>query len=156
MVIWTRADLAYTMSVLAKYVNRPGWHHLAALKRVLRYLAGTADYSISWSKGVHLRNIVYGYVDASWADCPMTLQSVTGYVLYLNGGPIAWRCQKQSLVALSSLEAEYYAASAAPSLLQLTRCAATARSTSTCVCTSAGTRFVVGWWYLLTVLRQRC
>ena len=111
IVIWTSADLAYAMSVLAKYVNRPGWHDLAALKRILRYLAGTVDFSISWTRSLHLKNIVYGYVEASWADCPITRRSVTGFILYLNGGPIAWRCQKQSLVAFSSLEAEYYAAS---------------------------------------------
>ena len=50
-------------------------------------------------------------MDASWADCPFTRWSVTGYVIYLNGRPICWCTQKQSLVALSSLEAEYYAAS---------------------------------------------
>ena len=38
-------------------------------------------------------------------------KSSSGFIIMLNGGPIIWSSQKQSIVALSSAEAEYIAAS---------------------------------------------
>jgi hypothetical protein len=51
--------------------------------------------------------ILRGYVDASYASCPDTRRSRTGYVFFLAGGPVAWGSKRQSCVAKSSTEAEY-------------------------------------------------
>ena len=54
-----------------------------------------------------------GYSDADWASDIETRKSHSGYVFYLNGGPISWASNKQTTVALSSVESEYIALSSA-------------------------------------------
>ena len=53
------------------------------------------------------------YVDASHAADIDTRRSTTGYMFFMTGGPVSWQSCMQSTVALSSMEAEYMAASAA-------------------------------------------
>ena len=53
------------------------------------------------------------YVDASHAADIDTRRSTTGYIFFISGGPVSWQSRMQTTVALSSMEAEYMAASAA-------------------------------------------
>ena len=53
------------------------------------------------------------YVDASFAADLDTRRSTTGYVFKIAGGPLSWQSRMQTSVALSSMESEYMAASAA-------------------------------------------
>jgi len=46
----TRPDIAYSVSTLAKFSSNPCKQHWTALKRVMRYLKGTANYGIVYSK----------------------------------------------------------------------------------------------------------
>lgn len=48
------------------------------------------------------------FVDADWVS-QLHRHSMSGYIISLNGGPIAWSAQKQPLIALSTTEAEYIA-----------------------------------------------
>ena len=57
--------------------------------------------------------VVNGYVDASFDTDPDDSKSQTGYVFSLNGGAVSWCSSKQSVVAASTCEAEYIAASEA-------------------------------------------
>ncbi len=50
-------------------------------------------------------------MDADWPGCPDSRKSTTGYVLLFNGAVIAWKSKRQNVVALSSAEAEFMAAS---------------------------------------------
>ena len=52
-------------------------------------------------------NQVEGYVDVDWAADIDTHRSQSGYIFYLNGGPVSWHSKKQTTVALSTVEAEY-------------------------------------------------
>jgi hypothetical protein len=52
------------------------------------------------------------YADASFAVGPL-MQSVSGYVIYLNGSPLLWGSLKQTIIVDSSCSAEYVAASVA-------------------------------------------
>ena len=56
-------------------------------------------------------NTLWGWVDSDWAADKDTRRSQTGYVLMLNGGAISWRSLRQDSVSLSTIEAEYIAAS---------------------------------------------
>jgi hypothetical protein len=61
-----------------------------------------------------MANVLYGYVDADWASSDLiNRRSVTGFLMYLNGGVISWSSTVQKSVAKSTVEAEYYALSAA-------------------------------------------
>lgn len=46
----TRPDIQYAASLLSRFNNNPGKAHWIATKRVLRYLKGTMDYSITYTK----------------------------------------------------------------------------------------------------------
>lgn len=105
----TRPDIATAVNTLGSFNADPRPCHLRALKRIMRYLAGTAALGITYTRtedGV-FRLCVYS--DSDWAGDPSDRRSITGYVMQLCGGAISWYSKKQSTVSLSSTEAEYNA-----------------------------------------------
>ncbi len=53
--------------------------------------------------------MIFGAVDASFAMDPITRRSHAGFVTFNNHGLVSWRSKLQSIVTLSSAEAEYIA-----------------------------------------------
>jgi hypothetical protein len=106
----TRPDIAQAVGALARYMAAPTTAHWTAVKHILRYLAGTPDYGITYGPATFS---LTAYCDASFAGCLDTRRSTTGYVFILNGGAITWAARLQSTVAVSTTEAEYMAAAAA-------------------------------------------
>eukprot|EP00961_Rhodomonas_salina_P231906 3133039-Rhodomonas_salina.1 len=95
-------------------MSNPGPSHMAAARRILRYLAGTAHLGLTYEAQPKSReNLLWGFADADHAGDPDTLRSVTGYVTMMCGAAISWASNRRVIVALSSSEAEFYAASAA-------------------------------------------
>ncbi|CAI7749949.1 unnamed protein product [Closterium sp. NIES-54] len=117
----TQPDLAYPLSLLARYVA-PGRHrkvHRDAAKRVLRYLCSTSDMGLVL--GGRARVVLTGHADASWVDYLATHRLSQGYTFNLGSGSISWRSTRSSSVLSSSCEAEIYAgAMAAQELRWLT------------------------------------
>ncbi|CAI5965074.1 unnamed protein product, partial [Closterium sp. NIES-64] len=117
----TRPDLAYPLSILARYVA-PGRHrpeHMAAAKRVLRYLCSTSGMGLVL--GGRSPVVLTRHADASWADDQATQRSSQGYTFGLGSGSVSWRATRSSSVLGSSCEAEIYAgAMAAQELRWLT------------------------------------
>ncbi|CAI7905402.1 unnamed protein product [Closterium sp. NIES-54] len=117
----TRPDLAYPLSILARYVA-PGRHrpeHMAAAKRVLHYLCSTSGMGLVL--GGQSPEVLSGHADASWADDQATQRSSQGYTFSLGSGSVSWRATCSSSVLGSSCEAEIYAgAMAAQELRWLT------------------------------------
>ncbi|CAI7834913.1 unnamed protein product [Closterium sp. NIES-54] len=117
----TRPDLAYPLSILARYVA-PGRHrpeHMAALKRVLRYLCSTSGLGLVL--GGRSPVVLTGHADASWVYDLATQRSSQGYTFSLGSGSVSWRSTRSSSVLSSSYEAEIYAgAMAAQELRWLT------------------------------------
>ncbi|CAI7920524.1 unnamed protein product [Closterium sp. NIES-53] len=117
----TRPDLAYPLSILARYVA-PGRHqpdHMAAAKRVLRYLCSTSGLGLVL--GGQSSVVLSGHADTSWVDDLATQRSSQGYTFSLGSGSVSWRSTRLSSVLSSSCEAEIYAgAMAAQELRWLT------------------------------------
>ncbi|CAI7806259.1 unnamed protein product [Closterium sp. NIES-54] len=117
----TRPDLAYPLSLLARYVA-PGRHgkvHWDAAKRVLRYLCSTSGMGLVL--GGRGPVVLTGHADASWVDNSATQRWSQGYTFSLGSGSTSWRSTRSSLVLSSSCEAEIYAgAMAAQELRWLT------------------------------------
>ncbi|CAI7792709.1 unnamed protein product, partial [Closterium sp. NIES-53] len=117
----TRPDLAYPLSLLARYVV-PCRHrkvHWDVAKRVLRYLCSTLGMGLVL--GGRARVVLTGHVDASWVDDLATQRSSQGYTFSLGSGSVSWRSTRSSSVLSSSCEAEIYAgAMAAQELRWLT------------------------------------
>ncbi|CAI7884892.1 unnamed protein product, partial [Closterium sp. NIES-54] len=117
----TRPDLAYPLSILARYValgrHRP--EHMTAAKRVLRYLCSTSGMGLVL--GGQSPVVLTGHANASWADDQATQRSSQGYTFSLGSGFVSWRATRSSSVLGSSCEAEIYAgAMAAQELRWLT------------------------------------
>ena len=111
LAVSTRPDISYSVGSLARFNSKPTKEHWVALKRVLRYLKGTKDLGILYSKAE--KDSCIGYTDADWAGDQDDRKSISGYVFLLSGGAISWESQKQRCVALSTAEAEYVAMSTA-------------------------------------------
>ena len=109
--IGTRPDLSYAVSIAAKYCSNPTPAHCAALRRILKYLAGTLHLGLSFS-GNHQPISLTAYCDANYAMDLDDRKSRSGFVLFINHGPVLWASRKQACCASSTTEAEYLAASA--------------------------------------------
>ncbi|KAE8186284.1 hypothetical protein CF335_g7486, partial [Tilletia laevis] len=107
----TRMDIAFAVGKLARFMGNPSDEHVAAGKRVLRYLAGTRELGLRF-RHTDLAQLV-GYSDSDHGADLSTRRSVTGYVFYLHGNPVTWRSKLQDTVSVSSTEAEYVALSEA-------------------------------------------
>ena len=111
----TRIDISYIVSLLTRFVNAPMNYHLAAARRVLQYLSGTSDRNlifVSSPKNEWKNNSPYDlviYTDSDWAGERGDCKSTGGHVSIINGRPVSWQSKKQSTVARSSTESEYYA-----------------------------------------------
>ena len=111
-MVCTRPDIAHAMGVLSRFMSKPGKEHWTAVKRVFRYLRGTSDYGLCYQGRPGLDRVldIHGFVDADWARDLDQRRSTSGYVFNLFGGAVNWMSKKQSVVALSTTEAEYMAA----------------------------------------------
>jgi len=103
--VCTRPDIAFAVGMLGRYQSNPGVDHWKAAKKVLRYLQGTKDYMLTYRRTENLE--VIGYSDSDYAGCIDSLKSTSGYVFMLASGAVSWRSAKQTLIATSTMEAEF-------------------------------------------------
>ena len=102
-MVCTRLDQAHAVSVVSKFLSNLGRLHWYAVKWIFRYIRGTTDYGITFSKQQSDPS-VKRQVDADNAGDLDDRRSTTGYVFTLGGGPICWKSMIQSLVVLSTTE----------------------------------------------------
>ena len=107
--IATRPDIAYAVGVLARFNKDPGLLHWKAVKHLFRYLKGTLDHKLTYSPTTNPELFVT-YSDADHAGNPDNGRSTGGYLVKMGTGAISWSSRLQSIVALSSTEAEYVSA----------------------------------------------
>jgi hypothetical protein len=121
----TRPDLAFSVSVVNRYLHNPGARHWEAVKRILRYLKGTADLSLRIAPGDFSSTVtavdrfpksspeffpLTGNTDADWGGHPDSSKSTSGYAFFLGPGLVSWSSKVQPHTATSSTHAEYIAA----------------------------------------------
>lgn len=102
---FTRPDISYAVHQICLYMHDPRNPHLHALKRIIRYLQGTAGFGLQLQKGSV--NSLVAYSDADWAGCPDTRRSTSGYCVFLGPNLISWSSKWQPSVSCSSAESEY-------------------------------------------------
>src|SRR5437588_8234644 len=106
--------LAYSISTLSKFNSCPGSEHHEAAKRVLRYLQKTGSYGLMYKGGdVSSFPEPRCYTNTDWAGKPGAQKSTAGYVFILAEAAVSWKTKRQSVVAQSTMEAEYVALSEA-------------------------------------------
>ncbi|KAJ9557496.1 hypothetical protein OSB04_012110 [Centaurea solstitialis] len=104
----SRPDIMYSTCLCARYQAEPKESHLTAVKRIFRYLKGTPNLGLWYSKdsGFDLT----AYSDSDFAGCKIDRKSTTGGCHLLGGKLVSWTSKKQNSVSTSTAEAEYVAA----------------------------------------------
>jgi hypothetical protein len=105
---FTGPDIAFSVHQVCQFIQNPMVSHFTAVKRILRYLKGTMQLGLSYTRG-DLQLKAFSYAD--WAGDPNDRRSTTGLVVFLGNNPISWSSKKQQTVSRSSTEAEYRALS---------------------------------------------
>ncbi|KAH9708912.1 retrovirus-related pol polyprotein from transposon TNT 1-94-like protein [Citrus sinensis] len=103
-------DMLVAVGAISRYMTNPGGEHWIAVKRILRYIRGTSDVALCYGRSEFT---VRGYVDSDFAGDLDKKKSTTGYVFTLTGAAVSWVSKLQTVVALSTTEAEYMAATQA-------------------------------------------
>jgi len=106
----SRPDIAVGTSILARRVSSPTVADWTEVNRIFRYLSHTKDMKLKLGDvNDQCNKRLIGFVDADWGGDPDDRKSNTGYLFKYLGAPISWSSKKQTLVTLSSTEAEYIA-----------------------------------------------
>jgi len=104
----TRPEISYSVNKVCQFLSAPLEEHWKAVKHILRYLQGTLHHGLLLkpaSTTVPLS--LTGFCDADWASDPDDRRSTSGACIYLGPNLVNWWAKKQTLVARSSVKAEY-------------------------------------------------
>jgi transposase InsO family protein len=108
---WTRPDITFTVNKLCKYMANPGTKHWQLLKHLLRYLKGTQHLGITFNFNSPSSggNMLAGYTDSSFADCPDTGRSTLAYNFFYGPAILSWYSKLGTYVTTSTNHSEYNA-----------------------------------------------
>ena len=83
---FSRLDIAYAVCRLSRYIHNPNNDHWSALARLMKYVRGTMNYGILYSR---FPTMLEGYNDANWISGSNEIKSTSGYVFTLGGVVVA-------------------------------------------------------------------
>ncbi|GKE74767.1 retrovirus-related pol polyprotein from transposon TNT 1-94, partial [Tanacetum coccineum] len=105
----SRPDLVYAVCMCARYQAHPTEKHLHAVKRIFRYLRGTVNRGLWYSKDSAIA--LTAFTDADNAGCQDTRRSTSGSMQLLGERLVSWSSKWQKSAVISSTKAEYIALS---------------------------------------------
>ncbi len=105
----TRPDISYSVGLLSRFMSNPRELHWRCLKRVIKYLKSTINYSLIYEKATIKESSLVGYSDSDYASNADDRRSISGYLFKYCDCLISWHSSKQKIVSLSSTESEYIA-----------------------------------------------
>ncbi|XP_023732693.2 secreted RxLR effector protein 161-like [Lactuca sativa] len=79
----TRPDISYAVGIVSRFMERPTVKHLQAVKHILRYIKGTIDYGLKYTR-CNGEDIVTGYTDSDLARDVNDKRNTSGMAFYLN------------------------------------------------------------------------
>ncbi|CAM8931627.1 unnamed protein product [Rhodiola kirilowii] len=103
----SRPDIAYAVGVCVRYQADPKESHLLQVKRIIKYVCGTVDFGIWYTKDTN--PYLVGYCDADWASNAEGRKSTSRGCFFLGNNLVSWFSTKQNSISLSMAEAEYIA-----------------------------------------------
>ena len=112
----TRPDIATAVGILSRYVSNPGYHALAALKHLCRYLLGTRELGIIYPEppgGEPLEVRYYSDSNYPMGRARLGMIAMIGYTDAhgkFHGRALDWHSRLASTTSNSTAEAELYAA----------------------------------------------
>ncbi|XP_062229998.1 secreted RxLR effector protein 161-like [Phragmites australis] len=102
-------NLAFSVGYASRFMENPTAEHLAAMKRILCYVAGTIDFGCYYTKK-GIKEGLIGFSDSDIAGDVDTRKSTSGILFFFGSSLVSWQSQKQRVIALSSCGAEYIVA----------------------------------------------
>lgn len=99
----TRLDVAFIVIGLSQYMHKITNHNFVALKRLLRYFAGTLHHDLLLHR--NSPTCLHAFSNTDWASEKDEYISTTGYVVHLGRNPILWSSRKQKILAFYSTKA---------------------------------------------------
>uniref|UniRef100_A0ACD6A2Q2 Uncharacterized protein n=1 Tax=Avena sativa TaxID=4498 RepID=A0ACD6A2Q2_AVESA len=108
----SRPDIAFAVGIASRFMEAPGRQHWGLVKQILRYVRGTIGYGCVY-RATAIEPKLVGYSDSDHAGDVDERKSTSGTLFFLGSSAVTWTSQKQKVVAISSCEAEYVAASSA-------------------------------------------
>ena len=109
-MVCTRPDITHVVGVVSKNMNNLGKENWKAVQWILKYLRGTTSHAFCFG-GSDI--VLQGYVDADMAGDKDSRRSTIGYVFTVGGTIVSWISKLQQVVSLSTMKAEYVAATEA-------------------------------------------
>nr|GEZ50884.1 uncharacterized mitochondrial protein AtMg00810-like [Tanacetum cinerariifolium] len=106
----SRSNIVHATCLCARYQAKPTEKHLKEVKRIFRYLWGTVNTGLWYSKDFGFE--LTGFLDADYAGCKDTFKSTSGRAQFLGKKLVSWSSKKQDCTALSTAETEYVSLSA--------------------------------------------
>jgi len=103
----TRPDLSHAVSYLCRFSAHPDDSHWTAIKHILRYVKGTLNLGLRYTRTDAPQHGLIAYSDSDWGNDVDTSRSTMGYSVHLAGAAISWSSKLQSRVADSTCDAEY-------------------------------------------------
>ena len=100
-LIASRLDISFSVGVCARFQANPKISHLTAIKRIIKYVNGTSDFGLFYSKELNISFV--GYSDADWARNADDRKSTTGGCFYVGTNLVAWIRKKQNSIPLSTV-----------------------------------------------------
>jgi len=107
VMVCTAPNLSQVVSMVSIYMHDHDRSHWEAVKWILRYIKGIIDVGLVFEKDSTDKKKSIEYVDSDYARDIDKHQSITGYVFTLAQALVSWRSILQSIVTLSTTEAEY-------------------------------------------------
>ncbi|GJT14487.1 putative ribonuclease H-like domain-containing protein [Tanacetum coccineum] len=105
----SRPDIMFAVCACSRFQVQPKASYMHAVRRIFRYLKGQPTLGLWYPKDSPLELISYS--DSDYACASLDRKSTTGGCQFLGCRLISWQCKKQTIVANSTTEAEYIAAS---------------------------------------------
>jgi hypothetical protein len=103
----TRSNLAFVVGYVSHFLEEPQEDHLTAVKKILRYVAGTCNWGLWFSRKKENQALLIGFSDADFAGDVDARKSTTEVIFFLANSLITWQLTKQKIVAQYSCESEY-------------------------------------------------
>jgi hypothetical protein len=110
LAIATRPDIAHAVGVLCHFMSKPGPAHWKAAKHLFCYLCGSVDYRLTYMPDPSSSQLFTTYSNADHGGNPDNGRSMSAYVMKMGTGAISWMSRLQSIVVLSTTEAEFISA----------------------------------------------
>ncbi|GJR76956.1 hypothetical protein Tco_0089321 [Tanacetum coccineum] len=104
----SRPDIMFSMCLCARFQEAPKTSHLEAVKRIFRYIKGTAQLGLWYPKGTGVKTIIYA--DSDHAGDYVDPKSTSDVCTFMRCCLTSWFSKKPTSLAISTTEAEYVSA----------------------------------------------